>query len=99
MAPGGVRGPSGLGPRAVHHARDRPGSRGRGHAGPGNVRRYDAAHPAPEGGERGVSESRTVSLLICDDHKILTDALATMVSLDEDLSLVAEPVHTPEEAI
>ena len=40
-----------------------------------------------------------VSLLICDDHKILTDALATVVGLDDGLSLVAAPVHTPDEAI
>jgi len=43
--------------------------------------------------------ARTVSLLICDDHKILTDALATMVGLDDGLDLVAPPVHTPEQAI
>jgi len=42
---------------------------------------------------------RTVSLLICDDHKLLTDALATVVGLDEELALVSPPVHTPEEAI
>jgi RNA polymerase sigma factor (sigma-70 family) len=41
----------------------------------------------------------TVSLLICDDHKVLTDALATVVGLDEGLALVAPPVHTPDEAI
>jgi DNA-binding NarL/FixJ family response regulator len=41
----------------------------------------------------------TVSLLICDDHKNLTDALATVVGLDEGLTLVAPPVHTPDEAI
>ncbi len=40
-----------------------------------------------------------VSLLICDDHKILTDALATLVGLDEELSLTASPVHAPGEAI
>jgi DNA-binding NarL/FixJ family response regulator len=40
-----------------------------------------------------------VSLLICDDHKILTDSLATVVGLDGDLALVAPPVHTPGEAI
>ena len=39
--------------------------------------------------ERRVTTARTVSLLICDDHKILTDALATMVGLDDDLVLVA----------
>jgi DNA-binding NarL/FixJ family response regulator len=46
-----------------------------------------------------VTPAHTVSLLICDDHKILTDALATMVGLDDGLELVAAPVHTPEEAI
>src|SRR5947208_1366359 len=45
------------------------------------------------------STKRTVSLLICDDHKVLTDALATVVGLDDELSLVSPPVHTPEEAI
>jgi DNA-binding NarL/FixJ family response regulator len=40
-----------------------------------------------------------VSLLICDDHKILTDALSTVVGLDDELDLVAPPVHSPEEAI
>ncbi|HEX6844519.1 MAG TPA: response regulator transcription factor [Actinomycetota bacterium] len=44
-------------------------------------------------------DGRSVSLLICDDHKILTDALATMVGLDPVLDLVAPPVHTAEEAI
>ncbi len=43
--------------------------------------------------------SRKVTLLICDDHKILTDALSTMVGLDDQLSLVAPPVHTAEDAI
>jgi DNA-binding NarL/FixJ family response regulator len=46
-----------------------------------------------------VTDGRAVSLLICDDHKILTDALATMVGLDAELNLVGPPVHTPEEAI
>jgi DNA-binding NarL/FixJ family response regulator len=40
-----------------------------------------------------------VSLLICDDHKILTDALATLVGLDQELSLTGPPVHVPSEAI
>jgi DNA-binding NarL/FixJ family response regulator len=38
-------------------------------------------------------------LLLCDDHKVLTDALATVVGLDDGLMLVAPPVHTAEEAI
>lgn len=46
-----------------------------------------------------MTDGRTVSLLICDDHKILTDALATMVGLDDVLELVAPPVHTAEEAV
>jgi len=37
--------------------------------------------------------NRIVSLLICDDHKLLTDALATVVGLDEELLLIAPPVH------
>lgn len=43
--------------------------------------------------------ARRVTLLICDDHKILTDALATVVGLDSGLQMVAPPVHDPETAI
>ena len=43
--------------------------------------------------------TRKVTLLICDDHKVLTDALAMVVGLDPDLSMIADPVHTAEEAI
>ena len=43
--------------------------------------------------------ARKVTLLICDDHKVLTDALAMVVGLDSDLKMVAAPVHTAEEAI
>jgi DNA-binding NarL/FixJ family response regulator len=46
-----------------------------------------------------VTEKQPVSLLLCDDHKVLTDALATVVGLDDGLMLVAPPVHTAEEAI
>jgi DNA-binding NarL/FixJ family response regulator len=42
---------------------------------------------------------RPVTLLICDDHKVLTDALATVVGLDEDLQMIAPPVHEAETAI
>jgi DNA-binding NarL/FixJ family response regulator len=41
----------------------------------------------------------TVSLLICDDHKVLTDALSMVVGVDESLHLVGPPVHTPEEGV
>ena len=40
-----------------------------------------------------------VRLLICDDHRVLTDALATVVGLDNELELVAPPVHDPQAAI
>ena len=46
-----------------------------------------------------MAEKQSVSLLLCDDHKVLTDALATVVGLDDGLMLVAPPVHTAEEAI
>ncbi len=40
-----------------------------------------------------------VTLLIADDHKILTDALAMVVDRDEDLKMIAPPVHAAEEAV
>ena len=46
-----------------------------------------------------MAEGDSVTLLICDDHKILTDALATVVGLDDTLTMVADPVHDPETAI
>jgi DNA-binding NarL/FixJ family response regulator len=42
---------------------------------------------------------KTVSILICDDHKILTDALAMVVGVDDSLVMVASPVHDAESAI
>lgn len=46
-----------------------------------------------------MGDARIVSLLICDDHKILTDALSMVVKLDPELEMVAPPVHTAEEAV
>jgi NarL family two-component system response regulator LiaR len=43
--------------------------------------------------------SQPSTLVICDDHKILTDALAMVVERDPDLRLVAPPVHTAEQAV
>jgi DNA-binding NarL/FixJ family response regulator len=40
-----------------------------------------------------------IGLLICDDHKILTDALAMVVERSDGMRLVAPPVHSPEEGI
>ena len=39
--------------------------------------------------------SRPVTLLICDDHRVLTDALAIVVGLDDGLELVSPPVQDP----
>lgn len=44
-------------------------------------------------------EPRPVTLLICDDHRVLTDALAIVVGLDGGLDLVAPPVQDPHSAI
>ena len=41
----------------------------------------------------------SIRLLICDDHRLLTDAMAIALSHDADLSLATPPVATPEEAI
>jgi DNA-binding NarL/FixJ family response regulator len=40
-----------------------------------------------------------ITLLICDDHKILTDALAMVVGVDDTLTMVAPPVHDAESAV
>ena len=40
-----------------------------------------------------------VSLLICDDHRILTDALSMVVERDPTLRMVAPPVHDAEKAV
>jgi DNA-binding NarL/FixJ family response regulator len=42
---------------------------------------------------------RPINLLICDDHRILTDALSMIVERDEELRLVAPAVHDPERAV
>jgi DNA-binding NarL/FixJ family response regulator len=52
------------------------------------------------GGEAMTHEtSQPSTIVICDDHKILTDALAMVVERDADLRLVAPPVHTAEQAV
>jgi DNA-binding NarL/FixJ family response regulator len=40
-----------------------------------------------------------ITLLICDDHKILTDALTIVVEKDDHLDLIAPPVHEAARAI
>jgi DNA-binding NarL/FixJ family response regulator len=46
-----------------------------------------------------VTDHEGFTLLICDDHKILTDALAMLVDRSDGLEMISPPVHTPEEAI
>jgi NarL family two-component system response regulator LiaR len=46
-----------------------------------------------------VAGSEHVSLVICDDHKVLTDALSTVIGLDPTFALAGPPVHTPEEGV
>ncbi len=43
--------------------------------------------------------ARPIILLVCDDHKILTDALAMVIDRDPALEMPARPVHTPDEAV
>lgn len=43
--------------------------------------------------------SQPVSLLICDDHRLLTDALVSIVSTDPNIRLVAEPVDNGADAV
>jgi DNA-binding NarL/FixJ family response regulator len=40
-----------------------------------------------------------ISVLICDDHRLLTDTLRTVIENEPSMALVAQPVHHPEEAI
>src|SRR5436190_8288864 len=98
LATPGLRGRAGERARVVHLPRHRACARWRRDPRGGSSRGYHPAHPpAPEA--KVSATNRIVSLLICDDHKLLTDALATVVGLDEELLLIAPPVHTPDEAI
>lgn len=40
-----------------------------------------------------------IRLLVCDDHRVLTEALEMILERDAELEMVAPPVHSPEEAI
>jgi DNA-binding NarL/FixJ family response regulator len=40
-----------------------------------------------------------ISVLVCDDHRLLTDTLKTVIENDPALLLVAAPLHAPEDAI
>jgi two-component system response regulator DevR len=40
-----------------------------------------------------------IRLLVCDDHRVLTEALEMVLERDAELEMVAPSVHSPEEAI
>ncbi|HEX8099812.1 MAG TPA: hypothetical protein VF660_06380, partial [Actinomycetota bacterium] len=40
-----------------------------------------------------------ISVLICDDHRLLTDTLRAVVENDPSLELISEPLHRPDQAI
>ncbi len=40
-----------------------------------------------------------ITLLICDDHRLLTDALVNIVGFDDGIKLVADPVDNGQDAI
>jgi DNA-binding NarL/FixJ family response regulator len=40
-----------------------------------------------------------IRILICDDHRVLTDALVMVVEADRELEMVAPPVHSTQEAL
>ncbi|MFL5797222.1 MAG: LuxR C-terminal-related transcriptional regulator [Actinomycetota bacterium] len=45
------------------------------------------------------SSDGRITLLICDDHKLLTDSLATVVNAEPDMALVSDPVDDPAAAV
>jgi DNA-binding NarL/FixJ family response regulator len=47
----------------------------------------------------GTTEESKTTVLICEDHRVVADALGTIVGLESDLELVSAPTADPEEAI
>jgi DNA-binding NarL/FixJ family response regulator len=43
--------------------------------------------------------SSTISVLVCDDHRLLTDTLTTVIENDPQLRMLEPPLHTSEEAV
>ncbi len=46
-----------------------------------------------------VPEERVISVLLCEDHKVLSDLLAMLIRMDRGVRLVTAPVCTAEEAV
>jgi RNA polymerase sigma factor (sigma-70 family) len=40
-----------------------------------------------------------IQIMICDDHRVLTDTLVTVVEQDPELQLITPPLHTAEEGV
>src|SRR5438552_13111440 len=51
------------------------------------------------GGRLAEERREPISVLICDDHKILTDALARLIAQEADLRQIVPPVYAPQDAI
>jgi len=49
-------------------------------------------------GDSSTEHART-TVLICEDHRVVADALGTIITLEGDLELVAPPTADPEDAI
>jgi DNA-binding NarL/FixJ family response regulator len=61
-------------------------------------RQYDDA--GTKGGHGTLNDAtEPVRLLICDDHRLLTDTLTAVVEQDAALQLLSPPVHSPGEAL
>ncbi len=45
------------------------------------------------------ASGRDITLLICDDHKLLTESLAMVVAAERDITMVSQPVDDPELAV
>ena len=50
-------------------------------------------------GEQGMPKALPIRVLICDDHRILSDAMAMLIGMESDLELVAEPFERAAPAI
>lgn len=50
-------------------------------------------------GEQGMPKAPPIRVLICDDHRILSDAMAMLIGMESDLELVAEPFERAAPAI
>jgi DNA-binding NarL/FixJ family response regulator len=46
-----------------------------------------------------MTSRRPIEMVICDDHRMLTDLLIQVVENDPGLRLLARPVHSPDQAI